>query len=205
MSDDHHSHDVSAVRTAVLTVSSTRTLETDSGGDAVVASLEAAGHAVVGRDLVADDEGAIRMRIEEFVSRADVDAVVTTGGTGLTSDDVTVEAVRALFDREMPGFGERFRARSVEDIGPRAMLSRATAGVSDGVLVFSLPGSESGARFGTSELVAPVLGHAVGLVGGGNGHGHEHNDSHGDNGGHEHNDSHGHGHDERGHEGGEHE
>ncbi|MEF8812866.1 MAG: MogA/MoaB family molybdenum cofactor biosynthesis protein [Halovenus sp.] len=176
MSDDHHSHDVSTVGTAVLTVSSTRTLETDAGGDAVVAALEAAGHTVVARDLVTDDEQAIRARVEQFVSREDVSAVVTTGGTGLTPDDVTVEAVRALFDRGMPGFGERFRARSVDDVGPRAMLSRATAGVSDGVVIFSLPGSEGGARFGTSELIAPVLGHAVGLLGNEHTHSHGHHE-----------------------------
>lgn len=174
MSDDHHSHDVSTVGTAVLTVSSTRTLETDSGGDAVATVLEKAGHTVVARDLVTDDEQAIRARVEEFAAREGVSAVVTTGGTGLTPDDVTVEAVRALFDREIPGFGERFRARSVEDIGPRAMLSRATAGVSDGVVIFSLPGSEGGARFGTSELIAPVLGHAVGLLGDEHSHSHDH-------------------------------
>ncbi len=172
MTDDHHAHDVSAVNAAVVTVSTSRTVGDDPSGDAIERVLQEAGHTVTGRDLVNDDKGEIRRRVGAFVARTDVDAVITTGGTGVTVDDVTVEAVRPLFDREIPGFGEQFRAQSVEAVGPHGMLSRAVAGTSEGVPIFCLPGSEDGARFGTEELIVPVLGHVVGLAGG-DGHDHE--------------------------------
>lgn len=163
---EHDHHDGPTVSTAVLTVSSSRTLEEDPSGDAIVDLLESAGHEVVDRDLVPDDADAIREHAEEVIARADVDALVTSGGTGITPDDVTVDVLGAMFDRELPGFGEQFRARSVEEVGPRAMLSRATAGVVDGVVVCCLPGSENAARFGTSELLVPILPHAAGHAGG---------------------------------------
>ena len=169
MSDDHHAHDADSIAFGVLTVSSSRTLETDPSGDALVDGIESEGHSVAVRDLVADDERAIRERVEVMADRDDVDAIVTTGGTGLTPDDVTPEAVEPLVTRKIPGFGEQFRAKSVDDVGPHGMLTRATAGIVDGVPVFSLPGSEQAAGFGMAELVAPVVGHVVGLAGG---HGH---------------------------------
>jgi molybdenum cofactor biosynthesis protein B len=178
---DHHAHDAESIGVGVLTISSSRTAETDASGDALAAAIEAADQTVAVRDLVADDERAIRRRVDEMVGQEGVDAVVTTGGTGLSPEDVTVEAVGPLFDREIPGFGEQFRARSVEDIGRHGMLTRATAGVVDGVPVFCLPGSEQAASFGTEELVLPVVGHVVGLTTG-SGHEHEHDDH---DGGHE--------------------
>lgn len=171
MTNEHHNHDKQHVGVAVLTISSTRTVDSDDSGDAVVDALKADGHTILARDLVADENRAIRASIEEFTARDNVDAIVTTGGTGLTPDDVTVDALSPLFDRDIPGFGEQFRARSVAEVGPHAMLSRATAGVIDGVVVFCIPGSENAARFGTTELVIPVLGHAVGLLTGNGVHG----------------------------------
>ena len=177
MTHDHHAHDAATVGVAVLTVSSSRESESDDSGDAIASAIEDAGHTVATRDLVTDDEETIRGRVGDLAARSEVDAVVTTGGTGITDDDVTVEAVSPLFDREIPGFGEQFRARSVEEVGPHAMLSRATAGTTDGVGVFCLPGSENGARFGTEELIVPVIGHVAGLLSGDNQdhdhHGHE--------------------------------
>lgn len=191
--DHHHAHDPSMVGTAVLTVSSSRTLETDAGGDAVVEALQGAGHEIVVRDLVGDDEASLRANVEAFRAREGVEAIVTTGGTGITADDVTVEALRPLFDREIPGFGERFRQRSVAEVGPHAMLSRATAGICGDVVVFCLPGSENAARFGTRELVVPVLEHAVGLLqGDSHDHGHQDGHEHGHQDGHDH--GHGNGH-----------
>jgi molybdenum cofactor biosynthesis protein B len=170
---DHHHHDADAVGFGVLTVSSSRTLESDASGDAVAAAIEDGGHSVAVRDLVGDDERAIRRRIEGLLDHDGVDAIATTGGTGVTPDDVTVEAVRPLFDRDLPGFGERFRARSVEEVGPHAMVTRATAGIARRVPVFCLPGSEQAAAFGASELIVPIVGHVVGLARGGGGvHGH---------------------------------
>jgi len=171
--DDHHAHDATTVEFGVLTVSSSRTSESDASGDRLVTAIEGAGHAVAVRDLVTDDERTIRERVGEMVDTDGVDAVVTTGGTGLSPEDVTVEAVRPLFDREIPGFGEQFRARSVEQVGLHGMLTRATAGVADGVPVFCLPGSEQAADFGVTELVLPVVGHVVGLTDHGTGADHE--------------------------------
>jgi molybdenum cofactor biosynthesis protein B len=195
MSDDHHHHDADAVGFGVLTVSSSRTLGGDESGDALVAVLEADGHSVAVRDLVGDDEAAIRRRVSEMLDLDGVEAVVTTGGTGVTPDDVTVEAVDPLFDRDLPGFGEQFRARSVEAVGPHAMVSRATAGVAGRVPVFCLPGSEQAAEFGARELVVPIVGHLVGLAGGGDDHAHDHDahdDQHHDHDAHD--DQHAHGH-----------
>ncbi|MBX0321454.1 molybdenum cofactor biosynthesis protein MoaB [Halomicroarcula sp. F13] len=161
--DDHHAHDAEAVAFAVVTVSSSRTLDEDPGGDAIESALEAAGHDVVDRSLVADDAAAIADAVAAAMDDG-ADVVVTTGGTGLTDDDVTVAAVGALFDREIPGFGELFRWLSYEEVGPMAMASRATAGVVDDRLVFCLPGSENAARMGSEELIAPAVGHLLGLV-----------------------------------------
>ena len=161
---DHHAHDLETVSAAVVTVSSTRTLEDDPGGDAVVAALEAKGHEIVTRELVADDLDGVQGRLDTLVRRDDVDVVVTTGGTGVTPDDVTVEAARPLFEKELPGFGELFRRRSEDEIGTRVVATRAVAGIADGVPVFCLPGSEAAARLGTAEIVVAEAGHLAGLA-----------------------------------------
>lgn len=160
----HHAGDATSVAFGVVTISSSRTLETDESGDAIVDAIDGTAHTVEARDLVVDEESAIRQGVRSLLEREAIDAVITTGGTGLTPDDVTPEAVSGLFDREIPGFGERFRARSVEQVGPHGMLSRATAGIVDGTPVFCLPGSTDAAGFGTTELVAPIVGHVVGLA-----------------------------------------
>jgi len=160
---DHHDHDEDAVSIAVVTVSSSRTLEDDPGGDVIESTLADAGHEVTDRLLVTDDRVAIADAVTSALE-AGADVVVTTGGTGLTADDVTVDAVSPLFDREIPGFGELFRYVSFEEVGPMAMASRATAGVVADRLVFCLPGSENAARTGAGQLVAPAVGHLLGLV-----------------------------------------
>ncbi len=161
--DDHdHPHEVlTDLGVAVLTISSSRSVEADSSGDALVSLIEDAGHDVVARELVTDDVTEISEAVEGFVSTDEVEAVITSGGTGLSPTDVTVEALHPQFDREIPGFGELFRSLSYDDIGPRAILSRATGGVIDGVPVFCLPGSEAGATFGTEELILPTVAHIV--------------------------------------------
>lgn len=164
-----HEHRHSGMSTAdigvgVVTVSSTRTLKDDASGDAVVAACEAAGASVETRELLPDDRDRIRDTVATVAEAPAVDAVITTGGTGVTPDDVTVEAVRALFGRELPGFGELFRRYSETEIGTRVVATRATAGVVDGVPVFCLPGSENAAELGTEEIVVPELAHLVGLA-----------------------------------------
>lgn len=161
--DDHHEHDEDAVSIAVVTVSASRTLDDDPGGDVIEAALTEGGHEVTDRRLVTDDRVAIADAVTSALE-AGADVVVTTGGTGLTTDDVTVDALSPLFDREIPGFGELFRYVSFEEVGPMAMASRATAGVVADRLVFCLPGSENAARTGSERLVAPAVGHLLGLV-----------------------------------------
>ena len=165
--DHEHGHGdlgVDALGAAVVTVSSSRTLEDDPSGDALASAFENAGHAVVTRELVEDAYDNIQRTVSTLAGRGDVDLVVTTGGTGVTPDDVTPEAVRPLFDKELPGFGELFRRRSEEKIGARTIASRATAGIAGGVPVFCLPGSENAVRLGVDELILPEAEHLVGLA-----------------------------------------
>ncbi|MFB6072087.1 MAG: molybdenum cofactor biosynthesis protein B [Halobacterium sp.] len=162
--DHHHHHDVEQVGAAVLTVSSTRSLDDDPAGDAVAAAFEADGHEVVTRELVGDSYDRVQGAVDNLASRGDVDVVVTAGGTGVTPDDVTVEAAEPLFDKTLPGFGELFRRLSYDEIGTKVVATRATAGVVDGALVFCLPGSEHAARLGSEEVVVPEISHLVGLA-----------------------------------------
>ncbi|MFB6168221.1 MAG: molybdenum cofactor biosynthesis protein B [Haloferacaceae archaeon] len=160
---DHHAHDLDALGVAVLTVSSSRSLDDDPAGDALASAVEAEGHETVERGVVRDDRAAVEGRVLDLVATPSVDAVVTTGGTGVTPDDVTVEAVSPLFDKALPGFGELFRRRSYDEVGTRVVGTRATAGIRDGVPVFCLPGSENAARLG-AELVVAEAPHLAGLA-----------------------------------------
>jgi molybdenum cofactor biosynthesis protein B len=162
--DHHHRHDVATVGAAVLTVSSSRSLDDDPAGDAIERAFEDAGHEVVFRELVGDDYDGVQGRLSTLVGRGDVDVVVTTGGTGVTPDDVTVEAAEPLFEKELPGFGELFRTLSRDEIGTRVVATRAAAGVADGVPVFCLPGSENAAVLGAEEILVPEAPHLAGLA-----------------------------------------
>ncbi|MFB6117859.1 molybdenum cofactor biosynthesis protein B [Halosegnis sp.] len=159
---DHHSHDLRALDAGVLTISSSRSLAEDPAGDAVTAGFEAAGHTVATRDLVGDDREVVQSTVSRLADETDV--VVTTGGTGVTPDDVTVEAVRPLFDKELPGFGELFRDLSYEEIGTKVVGTRAAAGIVDVTPVFCLPGSENAARLGTEEIIIEEAPHLAGLA-----------------------------------------
>lgn len=159
---DHHADDREQVAVAVLTVSSSRTLDDDPSGDAAAALLSDAGHAVERRELVRDDYDRVQSVVHELIDAGAVDAVVSTGGTGVTPDDVTPEAVDGLLDKRLPGFGERFRRLSAEEVGAREQLSRAVGGVADGTPIFCLPGSENAVRLGVEECIVPILGHVVG-------------------------------------------
>ena len=161
---DHHHHDVGSLSAAILTVSTSRTLDEDPAGDAIAAAFEAADHAIAAREVVADDVDALQSTVDRLTDRNDVDVVVTTGGTGVTPDDVTIEAVSARFDKELPGFGELFRRRSEDEIGTRVVGTRATAGIVGGVPTFCLPGSENAARLGSEELIVPEAPHLTGLA-----------------------------------------
>ena len=159
---DHHGHhhETSSLTVAVLTVTSTRDVDSDESGKIAREILEGAGHNVTEYDTVPDEEDAIRQRVMEVST----DVTVTAGGTGLTPDDVTVEALRPLFGKEIPGFGEYFRRLSHEDVGTPAMLSRATAGVVDEMVVYALPGSKGAVELGVEHAILPEMGHAVALA-----------------------------------------
>jgi molybdenum cofactor biosynthesis protein B len=157
---DHHHHDADEVAVALFTITSSRDTESDEGGQLARSAIEADGHTVVAYDTVPDDTDAVRERVRG----SEADAVITTGGTGLTPDDVTVDALTPLFDRELPGFGEYFRRRSHEQVGTKAMLSRATAGVMDDTVVYVLPGSTAAVELGVRECILPEISHTVGLV-----------------------------------------
>ena len=150
-----------SVRCYVLTVSDTRTDSNDTSGRAIADLLSAAGHTVAGRAIVKDDPASVRATIERQLASAAVQALIITGGTGITSRDSTFEAVQALLEKRLDGFGELFRMLSFEQIGPAAMMSRASAGLAAGKIVVSLPGSEAAVRLALERLLLPELGHLV--------------------------------------------
>lgn len=158
----HHRHDAAHIGCAVLTVSDSRTVETDGSGRRIRELLEAQGHRVEAYVVIEDDPDAIRAALAGLPAAAT--AVVVNGGTGLTRRDTTYEAVRDLLDKEIPGFGELFRMLSFADIGAAAMLSRATAGISGARVVFVLPGSTAAVELAMTRLILPSLGHIAGLL-----------------------------------------
>jgi molybdenum cofactor biosynthesis protein B len=160
----HHETDIETLGVALATISSSRTLDEDRAGDAIVELLEEAGHEVVTRELIPDGYDVIQRTVDAFIDREDVDVVITTGGTGVSPDDVTIEAVTPLVEKALPGFGELFRRLSYEEIGTRVVGTRASAGVTDGAVVFCLPGSENAARLGTASIVLEVGPHLAGLA-----------------------------------------
>jgi molybdenum cofactor biosynthesis protein B len=143
----------------VITVSDTRTLETDTGGARVAELLGVDGHPVVSREIVADEPAEIAAALRAVLDRDDVAAVIFTGGTGVAPRDVTPDAIEPLLDRVVPGFGELFRLLSYEEIGSAALLSRALAGLASGRVVFVLPGSRGAVQLAMEKLVLPELGH----------------------------------------------
>jgi molybdenum cofactor biosynthesis protein B len=145
----------------VLTVSDTRTEATDTSGRAIADLLAGAGHRVAGRAIVKDEPADVIREVSAQLSNADVQVIITTGGTGLSSRDSTYEAIAELIEKRLEGFGELFRMLSYQDIGPAAMLSRASAGVARGKVIVSLPGAEAAVRLAMSRLLIPELGHLV--------------------------------------------
>ena len=164
MSESVHRHRDSApdrVRVAVLTISDTRTPETDTGGDTIDELMRGAGHEVVERDIVGDDATRIRTELLDLLARSDVDAVITTGGTGISARDTTYEVVDRMLEKRLDGFGEIFRMLSYEEIGAAAVLSRAVAGAVGDKLVACLPGSRNAVRLAVEKLLVPEIAHVV--------------------------------------------
>jgi molybdenum cofactor biosynthesis protein B len=160
-STTHRAAAPAAVRCFVITVSDTRTEATDTGGRAIIQLLIEAGHIVEGRRILRDEPEDVAALIGELAAGGKVDVIITTGGTGITRRDSTFEAIDALLDKRLPGFGELFRMLSFQEIGAAAMLSRACAGTHHGKIVVSLPGSENAVRLAMTRLLIPELGHLV--------------------------------------------
>lgn len=160
----HRAYAPDSVRVAVLTVSDSRTPETDSSGQLIQDRLVEAGHQVAERRILQDDRDAIRKAVLEHVSRPDTDAVILTGGTGVSPRDVTPDSVEPLLDKVLAGFGELFRSLSFEEIGAAAVLSRALAGTAGRTVVYVLPGSSGAVRTGMDLLILPELAHVVGQL-----------------------------------------
>ena len=150
-----------SVHCVVVTVSDTRTEATDTGGRAIVDLLTAAGHTVAAKVIVKDDPEMVRDMMALHLAQPHVQAIITTGGTGISSRDSTYEAISGLLDKRLDGFGELFRMISYQQIGASAMLSRACAGIAGGRIVVALPGSEAAVRLALETLIIPELGHLV--------------------------------------------
>lgn len=145
------------VRIAVLTVSDTRAPEDDRSGDLLVERLTAAGHTLAARALLRDERETIAAKLREWCANPDIDVILSTGGTGLTGRDVTVEAHRDVYEKEIEAFGTVFTHVSLQKIGTSAVQSRATGGVAQGTYLFALPGSPSACRDAWDEILGPQL------------------------------------------------
>jgi molybdenum cofactor biosynthesis protein B len=158
---EHKSAAPQSIHCFIVTVSDTRTLENDSSGQTIADLLTAAGHIVTGRALVRDDPELVHSVIGRHLADRGVQVLITSGGTGITSRDSTYEAVSALLEKRLDGFGELFRMLSYQEIGPAAMLTRACAGLVARRIVIALPGSPAAVRLAMEKLIIPELGHLV--------------------------------------------
>lgn len=164
MAHDEHEHaaeSLGALRCAVLTVTDSRTEATDESGKLMQELVSAAGHRAARYRLLPNDEQRVRNEVSAWLADDGLDVILITGGTGLSSKDRTIEAVRPLLEKELLGFGELFRFLSFEEIGPAAIMSRATCGTARGRVVVSLPGSKAAVRLALEKLLLPQLRHLV--------------------------------------------
>jgi molybdenum cofactor biosynthesis protein B len=153
-----HRHEIpEGTKGAVITVSDTRSLEDDHSGEHIVQVLEDKGVKVVSRKIIKDEAEDIRSEVQANLEEADI--IIITGGTGVSTRDVTIEALE--FDMELPGFGELFRYLSYKEIGSHALMSRATLGTKQGIPIFCLPGSQNAVKLAMKELVLPEIGHVL--------------------------------------------
>lgn len=149
------------VNVAVLTVSDTRTIDTDTSGSYIADRMTAVGHQVVARTIVKDTEVGIRAQLAQWIADPGIDVVIATGGTGVTPRDVTPEAMAPLITKHIPGFGELFRQLSFAEIGTATIQSRADAALCGGTYVFLLPGSNNGVKLGVDQILIPQLDHRI--------------------------------------------
>ena len=159
--DAHREAAPESVRVAVLTVSDTRTPDTDTSGGLIKDTLKLASHKVVDYRIVPDEPELIRAVLAEWIARDDVEAVLSNGGTGIASRDTTYDAIAGMLEKRIDGFGELFRMLSWPEVGAAAMLSRAVAGVAGGTLIVAMPGSVKAVRLALTKLIVPEIGHLI--------------------------------------------
>lgn len=159
--EKHRKASPDRIRVAVITISDTRIAETDTGGNIIVDSMQRAGHEVVYRGIVTDDAPHIKESLEKLLTDASIDAIVTTGGTGISVRDTTYEVVSRMLDKKLDGFGELFRMLSYQEVGAAAILSRAIAGAVGSKFVACLPGSTNAVRLAMEKLLVPEIPHVV--------------------------------------------
>jgi len=160
--DEHKAMSPTSVRCAVVTVSDTRTEQTDVGGRTIVDMLQKAGHEVLVREIIRDEPNQMLQLLVAWRDGQTVDAVLMTGGTGVSQRDQTFETVTRLIDKPLPGYGELLRMLSYQQIGPAAMLSRAVGGLMGRTVVLTMPGSRAAVKLAMEEIILPELGHVVG-------------------------------------------
>ncbi len=158
---EHKAHAPASVGCFVLTISDSKTPETDTSGALIRELVSAAGHRVTGHAIVKDEPDQVAAVIRSGCAAPSVEAFILTGGTGITSRDSTYEAIEALLDKRLAGFGELFRMLSYQEVGAAAMLSRAQGGVVQGRVLFSLPGSPNACRLALEKLIIPELPHLI--------------------------------------------
>ncbi|HHZ83641.1 MAG TPA: MogA/MoaB family molybdenum cofactor biosynthesis protein [Nitrospirales bacterium] len=161
----HKAQSPSQVGCGIITCSDSRTQENDRSGQLIMQLLTAQGHTVERYEIVKDEPSQIRNAIDQDLACSSIQAILINGGTGVSKRDSTYETVSALLDKRLDGFGELFRFLSYQDIGSSAIMSRATAGVSGGTVIFALPGSEKAVRLAMEKLILPELGHLIGELG----------------------------------------
>lgn len=157
----HRKQAKDSIAVSILTVSDTRTFDTDLGGKLIQDMCTERGFQVIERAIVTDDREPIRSKVVALLSEARCEAVLVTGGTGLAARDCTVDAVESLYDGTIPGYGELFRMLSYNDIGPAAMLSRASGGRVGQKIILTMPGSTAGVRLAMEKLILPELPHLI--------------------------------------------
>lgn len=158
---EHKDHAPGSIGCMVITCSDTRTSETDTSGYRIMHMLKDAGHVVVAYHLVKDEPAKIKAKIKDALTNKKIHAIIVNGGTGISKRDSTFEAVDAMLEKRLVGFGEIFRYLTYQDIGSPAIMSRATAGIIKGRILFSTPGSENAVKLAMEKLILPELGHLV--------------------------------------------
>jgi molybdenum cofactor biosynthesis protein B len=163
MSYEQHQSSAKSIiaRCAIVTLSDTRTLETDAGGKRIAELLQGAGHVVIEHRVIPDDPAGFKLVLDELLSRPDVDAILTTGGTGISRRDQAIGVIESIIESPLPGFGELFRMLSWDQIASGALLSRASAGIARGKPLFAMPGSPAAVELAMTNLILPELRHIL--------------------------------------------